>query len=114
METEPKTFQQAMKSDKWKKTVNMELEAMEQNRTWDIVSLPVGKNVVGCRWIFTIKYNADGTVERNKGRLVAQGFTQQEGIDYLDTFSPVAKLTSVKLLLSLAAINGWSLNQMDV
>ena len=114
MEIEPKTFQQAMKSDKWKKTVNVELEAMEQNRTWDIVSLPVGKNVVGCRWIFTIKYNADGTVERNKGRLVAQGFTQQEGIDYLDTFSPVAKLTSVKLLLSLAAINGWSLNQMDV
>lgn len=106
LETEPKTFKQAMASEKWRKAANVELDAMEQNRTWDIVSLPVGKNVVGCRWIFTIKYQADGTVERYKGRLVAQGFTQQEGIDYMDTFSPVAKLTSVKLLLSLAAIKG--------
>lgn len=87
---------------------------MEQNRTWDIVCLPAGKNVVGCRWVFTIKYNADGTEERYKGRLVAQGFTQQEGIDYMETFSPVAKLSSVKLLLALDAIKGWSLNQMDV
>lgn len=114
LETEPKTFKQAMTSDKWKNAVNVELVAMEQNGTWEIVALPEGKNVVGCKWIFTIKYNADGTVERYKGRLVAQGFTQQEGIDYLDTFSPVTKLTSVKLLLSLAAIKGYSLNQVDV
>lgn len=66
------------------------------------------------RWIFTQKYNSDGTVERPKSRLVAQGFTQQEGVDYLETFSPVAKLTSVKLLLSLAAAKGWSLTQMGV
>lgn len=62
----------------------------------------------------TIKYNADGTVERPKSRLASQGLTQQEGLDFLDTFSPVAKLTSVKLLIALAAANGWSLNQMDV
>ena len=103
-----------MTSDIWTQLGNVKLDALEQNRTWDIVSLPIGKNVVGCRWIFTLKYNSDGTVERPKSRLVAQGFTQQEGVYYLETFSPVAKLTSVKLLLSLAAAKGWSLTQMDV
>lgn len=113
-ETEPKSFRQAMTSDKWKASVNVEFEVIEQNRTWDIESLPPGKNVVGCKWVFTIKYNLDGTVERYKSRFVAQGFTQQEGLDYLDTFSPVAKLTSVKLLLSLVAAKGYKLTQMDV
>lgn len=94
--------------------MNVELGALEQNRTWNIVSLPPGKNVVGCRWIFTLKYNSYGTIESPKSRLVAQGYTQQEGVDYLETFSPVAKLTSVKLLLGLASAKGWSLTQMDV
>ncbi|KAG7577896.1 Retrotransposon Copia-like N-terminal [Arabidopsis thaliana x Arabidopsis arenosa] len=114
METEPKTFQQAMKSEKWTKAANEELHALELNKTWIVESLPPGKNVVGCKWVFTIKYNPDGTVERYKARLVAQGFTQQEGVDYMDTFSPVAKLTSVKLLLGLASAKGWTLTQMDV
>ncbi|KAG7577546.1 Reverse transcriptase RNA-dependent DNA polymerase [Arabidopsis thaliana x Arabidopsis arenosa] len=113
-ETEPKTFHQAMKSEKWTNAANEELHALESNNTWVVETLPEGKNVVGCKWVFTIKYNPDGTVERYKARLVAQGFTQQEGIDYLDTFSPVAKLTSVKLLLGLASAKGWSLTQMDV
>ena len=108
-ETEPKTFKQAMQSEKWTKAANEELQALELNKTWVVESLPPGKNVVGCKWVFTIKYNPDGTVERYKARLVAQGFTQQEGIDFLDTFSPVAKLTTVKFLLGIAAIKGWSL-----
>lgn len=103
-----------MKSEKWTKAADEELHALELNKTWVVESLPQGKNAVGCKWVFTIKYNPDGTVERYKARLVAQGFTQQEGIDYLDTFSPVAKLTSVKLLLGLAAAKGWTLTQMDV
>ena len=78
------------------------------------IAHPPGKNVVGCKWVFTIKYNSDGTVERYKARLVAKGFTQQEGVDYFETFSPVAKLASVKLILGLAANKGWSLTQMDV
>lgn len=103
-----------MKSEKWTNAANEELHALELNKTWVVESLPLGKNIVGCKWMFTIKYNLDGTVERYKAHLVAQGFTQQEGIDYLDTFSPVAKLTSVKLLLGLAFLKGWSLTQMDV
>ena len=114
LETEPKTFRQAMKSEKWTKAANEELHALELNKTWTVETLPKDKNVVGCKWVFTIKYNANGTVERYKARLVAQGFTQQEGINFLDTFSPVAKLTSVKFMLGIAAIKGWSLTQMDV
>ncbi|KAG7545539.1 Reverse transcriptase RNA-dependent DNA polymerase [Arabidopsis suecica] len=114
IETEPKTFQQAIVSLKWTAAMDVELDSMEVNKTWSVVSLPPGKNVVGCKWVFTIKYNADGTIERYKARLVAKGFTQQEGVDYFDTFSPVAKLASVKLILGLAARQGWSLNQMDI
>ena len=114
LETEPKTFAQAIKSEKWTKAANEELQALEDNKTWVVETLPEGKNVVGCKWVFTIKYNPDGSVERYKARLVAQGFTQQEGIDYMDTFSPVAKLTSVKFLLGCASAKGWSLTQMDV
>ncbi|CAA7042927.1 unnamed protein product [Microthlaspi erraticum] len=114
LETEPTTFKQAMTSLHFRHAMNEELEAMEVNRTWTIESLPPGKNVVGCKWVYTIKYKADGTIERYKARLVAKGFTQQEGVDFTKTFSPVAKLTSVKHLLALAAIKGWSLCQMDV
>ncbi|CAA7046908.1 unnamed protein product [Microthlaspi erraticum] len=114
LETESTTFKQAMTSPHFRHAMNEELEAMEVNRTWTIESLPPGKNVVGCKWVYTIKYKADGTIERYKARLVTKGFTQQEGVDFTETFSPVAKLTSVKLLLALAAIKGWSLCQMDV
>lgn len=114
LERKPRNFKEAMASCMWTKSVNVEHGALEQNRTWDVVSLPKGKNVVGCRWIFTLKFNADGTIERPKSRLVAQGYTQQGSVDYLETFSLVAKLTSVKLLLGLASAQGWSLTQMDV
>lgn len=103
-----------MASVQWKGAVNEELYAMELNNTWIIVSLPPVHNVIGCKWVFTIKFNADGTVERYKEQLVAKGYTQQEGVDYNETFSIVIKLMSVKLLLSLAAIKGWKLTQMDI
>ena len=114
LETAPTSFKQAIKSVIWTKAMNVEFQGMALNKTFSVVLLPSGKNIVGCRWIYTIKYNVDGSVERPKARLVAKGYTQLEGLDYTDTFSPVAKMTSVKLLLALAANHGWSISQMNV
>lgn len=76
--------------------------------------LPEGKEPVGCKWVFTVKYKSDGSLERCKARLIAKGYTQTYGIDYLETFAPVAKMNIVRVLLSLAANFGWKLHQYDV
>ncbi|CAN1800959.1 Retrovirus-related Pol polyprotein from transposon TNT 1-94, partial [Linum perenne] len=103
----PKTIEEALKHPKWKQAVIDELEALQKNRTWEMVTLPVGKRTVGCKWVFTVKYKSDGTIERFKARLVARGFTQTYGIDYEETFAPVAKLNTIRVLLSLAVNMDW-------
>ncbi|RVW92973.1 Retrovirus-related Pol polyprotein from transposon RE1 [Vitis vinifera] len=84
------------------------------NGTWEVVDLPREKKVVGCKWMFTIKSKADGSVERYKARLVAKGFTQTYGIDYQEIFAPVAKINSIRVLLSLTVNSNWPLHQLDV
>lgn len=86
-----------------------ELDAMDANNTWSVVPLPAGKNIVGCRWVYQIKSDANGQVERYKARLVANGFSQQEGVNFLDTYSPVAKLVTVKTLLAIVVVKSWHL-----
>lgn len=112
--SKPHSYAEADKHDCWLKAMQAELEALQMNHTWTLTPLPPHKQVVGCRWIYKIKYNADGSIERYKARLVAKGYTQVEGLDYLATFSPVAKLTKVRLLVALAAIFYWHLKQLDV
>ena len=76
--------------------------------------LPKNKKPVGCKWVYKTKYKSDGTIERYKVRLVAKGFTQTYGIDYNETFAPVAKMNTVRILFSIAVNNDWNLYQMDV
>ena len=79
-----------------------------KNHTWDLCSLPKGRKLVRCRWVYRTKYAADGSIDRYKTRLVAKGFSQVEGIDYSETFAPVAKMNSIRLVLSLVASQGWT------
>lgn len=110
----PKSIHEALEVPRWREAVFEELKALKKNDTWDLTSLPEGKKCVGSKWVFTIKYHADGSVERYKARLVARGFTQTYGLDYEETFAPVAKLNTVRVLLSLAANLDWPLRQFDV
>ncbi|KAK9182889.1 hypothetical protein WN944_026037 [Citrus x changshan-huyou] len=111
---EPKTFKEANSNSIWRQAMHEELQALDENKTWNIVKLPHGKKIVGCRWIYKIKYISDGTIERHKARLVARGFTQTYGEDYKETFAPVAKMNTFRVLVSLAVNENWRLYQMDV
>lgn len=91
-----------------------ELTALEANKTWVIQPLLTRKRTIGFRWLYKVEYEADGSLSRYKACLVAQGFTQQAGVDFVDTFSPEAKLTKVRTLLSIAAQKQWHLLQLDI
>ena len=91
-----------------------EMTALHDHSIWQLISLPFGNSVVGCRWIFTMKYHPNGSIEHYKARLAAKGYTQTCGIDYAKTFSTVAKIAHVRILTSLAANLDWPLFQLDV
>lgn len=110
----PQFYHQTVHYPQWKTTMQTELNAMEKNHKWFVVFLPSGKHSVGCKWVYKIKYKQDGFVDRHKACLVAKRYIQQEGIDFFKTFSPVAKLVTVKVLLALAATHGWHISQLDV
>lgn len=111
---ESTSYSQAVKDPKWREAMQQEVQALQANKTWSLVSPPAHKRPIGCKWVYKIKYNPDGTVEHYKARLVAKGYSQVEGLDYRESFAPVTKLTIVRVLLSLAAQQNWHLHQLDV
>ena len=103
-----------MGKEKWEKAMDEEMDALEANATWELVPLPKDKNAIGCKWVYKVKHNADGSVNRYKARLVVKGYAQTYGIDYEETFSPVARMATVRAVIAMVASKGWSLHQMDV
>ena len=117
-ELEPQTFQEAIHhpihGKRWRKSILKEYNSIVKNKTWDLVFPPENRTIVACKWVFKYKRNENGKIIRFKSRLVAKGFTQTYGIDYLETYSPVAKLASLRILLAIAAVQDWEIQQMDV
>ncbi|KAM1099889.1 hypothetical protein ACFX15_006201 [Malus domestica] len=110
----PTRVEEALKVSKWREVMQVEMEALQKNNTSSVVPLSKGKKSVGCKWVFTIKHKADGTIDRYKARLVAKGFTETFGVDYQETFAHVAKMNTIRVFLSLAANHEWPLRQFDV
>ena len=100
----PRNVQEAMSQTEWKKAMDEEMQALRKNDTWEMEPLPEGKKLIGSRWVYATKHNSDGSIARYKARLVARGYTQSYGVDYYETFAPVAKLNLVRLLIALAAM----------
>ena len=114
---EPKSVKEALSSGhsvQWKNAMTSEYSSLIKNDTWELVPPPNDKNIVGSKWVLKVKRNADGTVDRFKARLVAQGYSQTHGIDYDEVFSPVAKYSAIRSLLALANAHNLEVHQMDV
>jgi hypothetical protein len=102
-EDDPSTFEEAVKSKKWRDAMNKEIEAIERNETWVLTTLPEGVNSIGVKWIFKTKLNESGEIDKCKARLVAKGYAQQYGIDYTEVYAPVARLDTIRLIIALTA-----------
>lgn len=111
---EPECFDEATQDEAWKKAMENEMNMIEKNQTWELVRRPSDKPVIGVKWVYKTKLNLDGSVQKNKARLVAKGYAQKPGIDYNETFAPMARLDTIRTLIALAAKNNWKLYQLDV
>lgn len=103
------SYSQASKDAHWVNAMKQELQALENNNIWVLTNLPKGKKAIGCKWVYKVKFQLNGDVERYKAQLVAKGYNQIESLDYKDRFSPVAKLTIVRIFIALATSKQWSI-----
>nr|KAJ0190715.1 hypothetical protein LSAT_V11C800406370 [Lactuca sativa] len=117
LDDDPKTFTEAMTSRDaplWKEAINDEMDSIMGNGTWELADLPKGRRPIGSKWIFKKKYHPDGSIFAYKARLLAKGYRQREGIDYFDTYAPVARISSIRTLIAISALKGLYIHQMDV
>lgn len=112
--SEPHTFREAQKHPAWVQAMSSEYNALLQNKTWSLVPAPTNIPIIGCKWVFKLKTNPDGSIARHKARLVAKGYSQTPGLDYTETFSPDVKPTTIRIVLTIAASRGWIIKQLDV
>eukprot|EP00253_Pinus_taeda_P027235 PITA_27235 len=111
---EPQTYSEAKGTPEWEQAMDTEFQSLQKNHTWTLSDLPEGKKPISCKWVYKVKYKANGTLDKYKARLVARGFSQKEGIDYEETFAPTTKMSTIRLVLALAAQFKWKVHQMDV
>eukprot|EP00253_Pinus_taeda_P009525 PITA_09525 len=111
---EPQTYSEAKGTSEWEQAMEAEFQSLQKNHTWTLSDLPTRKRPISCKWVYKVKYKADGTLDKYKARLVARGFSQKEGIDYKKTFAPTAKMSTIRLVLALVAQFNWKVHQMDV
>ncbi|KAL2235602.1 UNVERIFIED_CONTAM: Retrovirus-related Pol polyprotein from transposon TNT 1-94 [Sesamum indicum] len=114
VKTEPLSYEDATHERKWRKAIDEEIKPITKNDTWELVPLPKDKNAIGVKWVYKIKRNAKGEIEKNKAILVAKGYKQKIGTDYNEVFAHVARLESIRLIISLATQNHWKIHQIDV
>lgn len=114
LDSEPSSYEEAASQQVWREAMQEEYSSIMKNDVWEVVPRPEGKSVVTSRWLYKVKHAADGSIEKFKARFVARGFSQVEGVDYEETFAPVARYTSIRSIISIAAEMGWKIHQMDV
>jgi hypothetical protein len=110
----PTSYLEASKQDVWRVAMQEEYDALQKNGTWELVKLPNGRKAIGSKWVYKAKENEKGEVIRYKARLVARGFTQQQGIDFKETYAPVTKLTTIRTMLAVAALKDYRVEHLDV
>ncbi|RDX70843.1 hypothetical protein CR513_49870, partial [Mucuna pruriens] len=116
-EGESSSFQEALRSSDvslWMTAMQEEIEALHRNKTWNLVELPKGRKAIGCKWVYKIKRDGNDQVERYRARLVLKGYAQKEGIDFNEIFSPVVRMTTIRIVLAMCAVFDLHLEQLDV
>lgn len=114
LNNEPRNFGEAKESRSWTRACEEKIESIIKNKTWTLVELPYGAKPIGLKWVFKLKRNSDGNINKYKARLVAKGYVQRHGIDFDEVFAPVARIETIRLLVILAAANGWEVHHLDV
>ena len=107
---QPSSFEEDVVHPGWKTAMDTKLQALEATKTWNIVPFPQGKKPIACNWVYKVKCKADRSLERLKAKLVVKGCTRKEGVDYTETFSPVVKMTTIRVLMTIAVKKRWHLH----